>query len=181
MLLRDRHFVSFPALAELVEVGDDDVAQERVDREPREQVVEDGVGVGVVEALERGGKLVLGGRSGDLLVVASCCLGGQDGGFGGGVAIGEVVLHRLHACEVVGEYRRSPPAERVGCSSPYRRSQARSNSGLMPERPLSSPIRNRARRLHPPNIQHLYRSLTRREIGDKVTDLYRFSTGGERK
>jgi hypothetical protein len=50
VLLRDRHFLSFPALAELVQVGDDDVAQERVDREPREQVVEHGVGVGVVEA-----------------------------------------------------------------------------------------------------------------------------------
>ena len=35
VLLRDRGFAAFPALAELMQVGNDDIAQERVDREPR--------------------------------------------------------------------------------------------------------------------------------------------------
>ena len=41
------------------------------------------------------------------------------------------------------EYRRRPPGERTGSRRPYRRSQARSSSGLTPERRLSSPIRRR--------------------------------------
>src|SRR6476646_9390206 len=43
-----------------------------------------------------------------------------------------------------GEYRRSPPAERVGWSRPYRRSHARRSSGETPARLLSSPMRRRA-------------------------------------
>src|SRR4029079_1036514 len=57
VLLRDRHVAALPALAELVEIWNDDVAQERVDRQPREQLVEDGVDAAVVEACERGCKL----------------------------------------------------------------------------------------------------------------------------
>src|SRR5581483_6361758 len=75
-----------------------------------------------------------------------------------------------------GEYSRRPPADRVGCNSPYRRSQARSNSGLTPERRLSSPIRTAPALSIPANIQHLYRSLTMATIGDTVPavqNLYR--------
>src|SRR5262249_15956789 len=80
-----------------------------------------------------------------------------------------------------GEYSLSPPAERVGCSSPYRRSQARNNSGLTPERRLSSPIRSSPAVSTNQNIEHLDRSLTRAAEGDNVTDLYGIYTGGGRK
>src|SRR5512135_2723936 len=42
------------------------------------------------------------------------------------------------------EYSRYPLAERCGCSSPYRRSQARSTCALTPRRRLSSPMRSTA-------------------------------------
>src|SRR5512144_2224118 len=42
------------------------------------------------------------------------------------------------------EYNRYPLAERCGCSSPYRRSQARSTCALTPRRRLSSPMRSTA-------------------------------------
>src|SRR6185436_14267198 len=74
VLLRDRHLAALPSIAELVQIRNDHVAQERVDREAREQRVEDGVGVAVVEACERGGKLVLRGGGGDVFVRGSCRL-----------------------------------------------------------------------------------------------------------
>src|SRR5581483_11878046 len=62
VLLRDRHLAALPTLAQLVQIRNDDVAEERVDRQPSEQRVEDGVGVAVVEACQRSRKLVLRGR-----------------------------------------------------------------------------------------------------------------------
>jgi hypothetical protein len=62
VLLGDRHGSPLPLLAELVQVRHDDVAEERVDRQPCEQRVERRVRGGVVEAQKGVGELVLRGR-----------------------------------------------------------------------------------------------------------------------
>jgi hypothetical protein len=181
VFLRDRYLAAFPAHAEPVQVGDDDVSQERVDRKPREQRVEDCVGVAVVEARQCSGELVLRGRGSDLVVPASCRSGGQGSGLGGGVTICEVLLHRLHAGEIV---RRVQPqstgrAGRLQQPIPPFPGAQQLGTDARAATQLSDP--QCAGRFHAWNIQHLYRSLTIATVGDKVTDLYKLYTGGEQR
>ena len=53
MLLRDARSTGLPAFAEVVQVGDEKIAQERVEAQGRERPVENRLGRGLVEALER--------------------------------------------------------------------------------------------------------------------------------
>ena len=58
VLLRDRGVAARPALAEIVEVGEHDVGQERVECGDGQRVVEDGLRARLVEAVERVGELL---------------------------------------------------------------------------------------------------------------------------
>ena len=53
MLLGDGYLATLPALAELVQIGEDHVAEQRVDGHDREQAVEHRLGAGFVELVER--------------------------------------------------------------------------------------------------------------------------------
>ena len=53
MLLRDARSTGLPAFAEVVQVGDEKIAQERVEAQGRERPVENRLCRGLVEALER--------------------------------------------------------------------------------------------------------------------------------
>ena len=57
MLLGDRDLAPLPAVAELVEVGDDHVAEQRIEAHPGQEHVDDRVGGRLVERSERRGKL----------------------------------------------------------------------------------------------------------------------------
>lgn len=89
-----------PAVPEVLQVRQDDVAQHGLDAERREQAVDDGLSLDVVEALERlpelgagGGQRVVGlGRR-----RADGGAQGHPGGDGRGVPLGEVPLHGAHA------------------------------------------------------------------------------------
>ena len=52
MLLRNGYLAALPTLAELVQVGKQDISQDGLDRERREQPIEGGVSTRFVEAIE---------------------------------------------------------------------------------------------------------------------------------
>ena len=159
MLLGDRCFAALPALSELLEIREDHIGQHSLDCRFGEELVEHRLRPRLVEGVEGGGKLgrAVAGRRGDGATSSSAERAAN--------AAASAAANPLARCRCISrtrlrssaEYKRSPPGERVGRRSPYRRSHARRSSGLTPERRLSSPIRRRP----PSDICALYSFYTK--------------------
>ena len=107
VLLCDRGVAALPALSELAQVRQHDVAQQRVDGRHREQPVEDRLRPRLVEPVERVGELVAHrrrtqrGRS-RCRFLADHVSQREGGRLGGGQSFGEVLSHQAHALDVRG-------------------------------------------------------------------------------
>jgi hypothetical protein len=123
VLLGDGRGPCFPALPQIVEIRDDEIAQQRFDADGGERAVESLLRGRLVEPLE-------GLRQG---IAIESRLASPGETLGGGRRL-EGEPSRLRG-------RKALRLERDGCRSPYRSSQARRSSGLTPTRRLSSPIR----------------------------------------
>src|SRR3954452_21188749 len=102
MLLGDRDLATLPALAELVQVGEDDLAEERVEAHRAEQRVEHRLRVGLVEVLE--GRAEVSSRGAgveDGRAWFGEALRRERGRFRRCDAFGQVPLHAQHSLEVV--------------------------------------------------------------------------------
>ena len=79
-------------------------------------------------------------------------------------------LHRADSLDVVVRVEAEAPVRAVGSSSPYRFSQARRRSTLVPVRRLSSPIRRCPRSVHGVTVQDLDKDLTNADSVATVSD-----------
>ena len=102
MLLGDGHVAPLPALAELVEVGQQDVAEHDVDRQRGEEPVECLLGAGLVEAVERGSEVRAVGGGGRRPDGLGHVFGEREAcGFRREEAALEVCPHRKHAGDIL--------------------------------------------------------------------------------
>ena len=100
VLLSDRYLASLPAIAQIVQVGEHDLGQHRVERRHAEQRIEDRLGERLVERLQRGREVPadgLGFERHRLLLSGSQR---ESRGLGRGEPFREVLLHEAHALEV---------------------------------------------------------------------------------
>jgi hypothetical protein len=114
VLLRDGDLASFPTVAEVVEIGDDDISDQRVQREGRNERVEGRVCAGFVEGEKRGRKLVPCVRSVALGACDASSAGHDGRGLRGGKACGELLLHRPNAEQVILRIETKPAGRAAG-------------------------------------------------------------------
>ena len=124
MLLTDGGAARLPAISELGEIGDHEVAEERVETDRAERPVERRLGSRLVETLESAGELATIGRS---RPVCRRVLGNhlirQPGGLGSRESLLLVRAHSADACDV---------SRRVETEAPGRPRRAQEPVAMLP-------------------------------------------------
>ena len=100
MLLRDRYLASLPALAKIVQVGEHDLGQQRVESRHAEERIEDRLGVRLVERVQRGREIPADGLRFERQRLLLSGPQRQSRGLGRSEPFREVLLHEAHALEV---------------------------------------------------------------------------------
>ena len=121
VLLCDRGVTAQPALTELAQVGQDDLAEQRVDGRHGEQPVEDRLRPRLVVAVERVGEIVphrLGAERHRCRSVADPRPQREGRRLGGGQAVGDVLAHDTHALDVRGRVEAQAAGRAHGTKEP---------------------------------------------------------------
>ena len=109
VLLSHRDLATLPALAELVEIRENDLGQRRVEGRRADHGIEDGLGRRLVERFERGAEVVPH-RAGSKARPSepTLALGDEPRRLGRRQTVGEVLLHAQHALEVARPIETKP-------------------------------------------------------------------------
>ena len=121
VLLCDRGVTAQPALSELAQIRQDDLAQQRVHGRHGEQPVEDRLRPRLVVPVERVGEIVphrLGTERHRCRFVADPGPQRERRRLGGGQAVGEVLAHDTHALDVRGRVEAQAAGRAHGAKEP---------------------------------------------------------------
>ena len=168
MLLSDRGVTAQPALSQLAQIRQDDLAQQRVHGRHGEQPVEDRLRPRLVVPVERVGEIVphrLGTERHRCRFVADPGPQRECRRLGGGQAVGEVLAHDTHALDVRGRVEAEAAGRAHGAKEPVTALPRAQQLGAHPRALAQLPDPEDSVAVHGETIQHLNKYLTRTRDG----------------